>query len=190
MDDIAHRAQVARGTLYYNFQSKDEIAVAIAEAHRTKGYEQYLERRAAGADALTLLEEFFAFAGEWIARNREAAFVGTTAAIKGVGRSPDRPGTTTVFEQLVVQGQEEGVFGSDLDPALAARLLGALLTQAALIGPDASRADTMAWPRQLLGLALRGLLKERRAPARQSFKRPEESAPNNDAASPAGRKTP
>ena len=185
MEDIARGAQVARGTLYYNFQSKDDIAVAIAETYRIKGYERLVERRAAGADAVTLLGEFFTFAGEWIAQNRDAAFVGTTAAIRGVGRSPDRPGTTSVFEQLVVQGQGEGVFESDLDPAVAARLLAALLTQAALLGPDASHTDAVTWPRQLLSLALQGLLRERSAPISTPLAEPGQAGSPDTAASSA-----
>lgn len=157
MDAIARRANVARATLYYNFRSKDDIAVGVAESHRAEGYARLVERRATGVDALTLLDEFFAFAGEWVARNRDAAFIGTTAAIRGVGRAPERPGTTTVFEQLVAQGQQEGSLRDDLDPAVAARLLGALLTQAALLGPDASDADATQWPRRLLRLTLEGL---------------------------------
>ena len=69
MDEIAGRASVARGTLYYNFSSKDDIAIGIAERHRTAGYADLLERKAAGANALVLLDEFFAFAGAWIAQN-------------------------------------------------------------------------------------------------------------------------
>ena len=157
MEAIARRANVARATLYYNFGSKDDIAVSVAESHRAEGYARLLKRKAEGVDALTLLDEFFAFAGEWVARNRDAAFIGTTAAIRGVGRAPERPGTTTVFEQLVAQGQQEGSLRDDLDPAVAARLLGALLTQAALLGPDASDADATQWPRRLLSLTLEGL---------------------------------
>jgi len=164
MDEIARRAGVARGTLYYNFQSKNDIAVGIAERYRAQGYAQLLKQKAAGADAVTLLNSFFAFAGEWIAENRDAAFIGTTAAIRGVGRTPDRPGTTSVFEQLIAQGQEEGLFRSDLEPAVAARLLAALLTQAALLGPDASRGEAAQWPRLLLRVALEGLLSDDQAP--------------------------
>jgi AcrR family transcriptional regulator len=158
MDEIARRAGVARGTLYYNFSSKDEIAVGVAERYRALGYDRFLEQQATGADILTLLDNFFAFAGEWIAENRDVAFVGTTAAIRGVGRSTDRPGTTSVFERLVEQGQAEGVFRRDLAAPVIARLLAALLMQAALLGPDASSKEVAQWPRMLLRLSLDGVL--------------------------------
>ena len=158
MDEIARDAGVGRATLYNNFESKDDIAVGIAEQYRARGYAQLLESRASGANALTLLEEFFTFAGGWIAENRDVAFVGTTAAIRGVGRAADRPGTTTVLEELVKQGQAEGLIRCGLDPAVAARLLGALLTQAALTGPDPSEAHPTRWPVELLRTALAGLL--------------------------------
>ena len=164
MDEIARRAGVARGTLYYNFAAKDEIAVGIAERYRTKGYAQLLAKQADGEDAIALLDGFFGFAGTWIAENRAAAFIGTTAAIRGVGRAPDRPGTTMVLQQLVERGQTEGLLRKDLDPPVAARLLAALLTQAALLGPDASADDVVGWPRLLLHVALDGLRLSSQAP--------------------------
>jgi AcrR family transcriptional regulator len=164
MDEIARRAPVARGTLYYNFKSKDEIAVCIAERYRALGYDRLLEQQADGADAIALVEGIFRFAGAWIAENRAAAFIGTTAAIRGVGRAPDRPGTTAVLQQLVEQGQAEGSLRKNLDAAVAARLLAALLTQAALLGPDASAADVAGWPRLLLHAALDGLRPGTQAP--------------------------
>jgi AcrR family transcriptional regulator len=157
IDEIARRANVARGTLYYNFVSKEDIAVGIAEQYRAQGYAQLLEQRAAGADTLTMLDNFFAFAGKWIAENRDAAFIGTTAAIRGVGRASDRPGTTEVFEDLVAQGQAEGVFRTSLPASTIARLLASLLTQAALLGPDSSNKDASQWPRLLLHMAIEGI---------------------------------
>ncbi len=190
MDEIAKRASVARGTLYYNFASKDDIAIGIAERHRTAGYAQLLERKAAGANALTLLDEFFAFAGAWIARNRDAAFIGTTAAMRGIGRSPDRPGTTAVFEEVVRQGQEEGLIRPDIEPTVAARLLGALLTQAALLGPDPSNEDDTRWPLQLLRVALAGLLAEDGSPLPIPSGRPDATRVSRRAAPASGEAVP
>ncbi len=157
IEEIARRAQVARGTLYYNSASKGDIAVGIAEQYRAQGYAQLLDQQAAGTDTLTLLDNFFAFAGKWVAENRDAAFIGTTAAIRGVGRAPDRPGTTTVFETLVAQGQNEGLFRSNIPASTIARLLASLLTQAALLGPDSSSKDASQWPRVLLHMAVEGV---------------------------------
>lgn len=158
MEEIARRADVARGTLYYNFVSKEDIATGVAERFRAEGYAAYRAQRAAGVDTLTLLQDFFARAGPSIAENRAAFFIATLAAARGLGRSPDRPGTTMVFTELVAQGQAEGVFRKDVPSSAIARLLAALLTQAALQGPDAASSDVADWPLVLLRTALGGVL--------------------------------
>lgn len=157
MEDVARRAGVARGTLYYNFSSKEDIAIGVAERYRADGYARMLEDRATGLPALELLDRFFVFAGRWISANREAALAGTMASVRGIGRAPGRPGTTTVFVDLIGQGQREGTIRDDLEPMLLARLLTSFLLQAALFGPDESDSEAAEWPRRLFHAALDGL---------------------------------
>ena len=164
MEEIAKRASVARGTLYNNFASKEDIAVGVAERLRMGGYKRLLEQRAAGAPTLSLFESFFSTAGRSIAENREAFFFATVAAARGVGRSSGRPGTTQLFTELVAQGQQEGVFRRDLSASTIARLLAALLTQSALQGPDASFSDVQKWPAILLRTAFEGVRAEATPP--------------------------
>lgn len=160
MEEIARRSGVARATIYYNFESKEEIAVGIAERYRQQGYVDLLKQQTEGLGTIELLNNFFEFAGNWIANNRDAAFIGTTAAIRGVGRSENRPGTAEVFEGLVQQGQSEGVLRIDLLAPVLARLLGGLLIQAALVGSGPTETEVRKWPLTLLGATLQGLLSE------------------------------
>lgn len=157
VEDIATRADMTRATAYNHFSSKEEIAVAAAERFRADGYARLLDRQEQGMNALELLLGFFDDAGVWIADNKQVAFVGTVAALKGVGRELDRPGTTAVFKKLVAQGQVEGSFRTDLPADHIARALTALLNQAALTDPGLSRSERRAWPRKLFMTMLEGI---------------------------------
>lgn len=134
MDAIAERADVARATIYYNFASKDEIAVRIAERFRADGYAAYVRQRDSGGDALTLIESFFEFAGAWVSEHREVAMIGTLAAVRGVGRNPERPPTTQVFHEMVELGQKQQLIRQNVNAWTLAGILAGILTQSALVG--------------------------------------------------------
>lgn len=156
MEEIAERAGVGRATIYYNFLSKDDIAVRIAERFRAEGYEAYLREREAGADALALIRSFFRFAGEWVTRHREVALVATLASVRGVGRNPDRPGTNQVLREMVEEAQAQGLVGASASAVTVAGALNGLLLQCALIGSPDPALGQEEWLRGMVDLVLEG----------------------------------
>ncbi|WEK46678.1 MAG: helix-turn-helix domain containing protein [Candidatus Andeanibacterium colombiense] len=156
MEEIAERAGVGRATIYYNFLSKDDIAVRIAERFRAQGYEAYLREREEGADALTLIRSFFRFAGTWVTQHREVALVATLASVRGVGRNPDRPGTNQVLRQMVEDAQAQGQVGRSVAAATVAGALNGLLLQCALIGSPDPAVSQEEWLLGMVNLVLEG----------------------------------
>lgn len=157
MDDIALRAGVARATLYYNFASKDDIAVSIAERYRAVGYAALKDREAQGARADALLFEFFAYAGEWTAKSPEIAAIGAKAALEGRGRSPDRPATRDALADVVALGQAQGLFREDIDARDLGLILGALVAQTALVGSAGRASNGAAWATTMLKVVIEGM---------------------------------
>jgi len=164
MEEIADRAGVARATIYYNFLSKDDIAVRIAERFRARGYERYLHERSGGADALSLIRSFFAFAGAWVSEHREVALVATLASVRGIGRNPDRPGTNQVLRQMVGQAQEDGLIRRDVSPSSVAGILNGLLLQCALIGSRETERAQAEWLLDMVDVVLDGIRAEQHKP--------------------------
>jgi AcrR family transcriptional regulator len=157
MEEIADRAGVARATIYYNFLSKDDIAVRIAERFRALGYERYLRERGEGADALSLIRSFFAFAGAWVSEHREVALVATLASVRGIGRNPDRPGTNQVLRQMVEEAQEQGLVRPEISPLTTAGILNGLLLQCALIGLHETERAQAEWLLDMVDVVLDGI---------------------------------
>jgi AcrR family transcriptional regulator len=70
MDDIAEAAELAKGTIYYYFKSKDAIFVHILERETSKVQAEIM-RRIAGTDSiLGLLELWIDFYLEYFEKNR------------------------------------------------------------------------------------------------------------------------
>jgi AcrR family transcriptional regulator len=157
MEEIAERAGVARATIYYNFISKDDIAVRIAEEFRGKGYESYLHERQQGADPLSLIRSFFRFAGTWVTAHPEVALVATLAAVRGVGRNPDRPGTNHVMRQMVEEAQTAGQIGQAVAASTVAGIFNGLLLQCALIGSRDSARKQEQWLLDMVEVVLDGV---------------------------------
>jgi AcrR family transcriptional regulator len=70
MDDIARKAELAKGTLYYYFQSKNEIFFHLMEQQAAKVYQEIKSRVPRGASFLEILEVVTNFAVEYFEANK------------------------------------------------------------------------------------------------------------------------
>ena len=70
MDDIAEKAELAKGTLYYYFNSKNEIVIHLLEREAAKVHEEIKSRVPAGASFLETLEIVMNFSVEYFEANK------------------------------------------------------------------------------------------------------------------------
>ncbi len=70
MDDIAEQAELAKGTLYYYFKSKDEIFVHLLERESGKVYEEIKARLTEEASFLEILDTVLKFSIEYMETNK------------------------------------------------------------------------------------------------------------------------
>ncbi len=69
MDDIAEAAELAKGTLYYYFKSKDEIYMHLLERESRRVHEEILKRISDESTFLEALEEATEFYLEYFEKN-------------------------------------------------------------------------------------------------------------------------
>ena len=73
IDDIVLSANLAKGTFYYHFESKDELLVALQEVVLSKSIESVRQKMANGVSPIKLLIDFVAEAAHWTEENPEFA---------------------------------------------------------------------------------------------------------------------
>jgi AcrR family transcriptional regulator len=69
MDDIAEAAELAKGTLYYYFKSKDEIYLHLLKREARQVHEEIRRRISESSSFLEILEKAFNFYVEYFDRN-------------------------------------------------------------------------------------------------------------------------
>ncbi len=69
MEDIADRAELSKGALYYYFQSKDDIYVHLLERESRRVHEEFMRRIAPAASFLDILEASVDFYLEYFTSN-------------------------------------------------------------------------------------------------------------------------
>lgn len=75
IDDIAREADIARGTVFYNFESKEDIVFALRFRSVDEAKERALDLLAQGAPALKCIENFLVEVAQWTEKNPELAEV-------------------------------------------------------------------------------------------------------------------
>ena len=104
IDDIAREADIARGTVFYNFESKDDIVFALRFRSVDEAKERALELLAARTPALKCIENFLVEVAQWTEKNPELAEVlwrhGPVSAKRFL--------KTEVMDEKITAAQREG----------------------------------------------------------------------------------
>lgn len=127
MEQIAARADVAKGTLYAHFPVKEAILGDYMRAELRAGEAQLAPRLAAAADTRARLDTLFACAATWLEPHRE--LLGPHIAYR-LGHlridAPDpaqRSGLDAIIGRILGAGQAAGEVRGDIAvPVLAAQL--------------------------------------------------------------------
>jgi TetR/AcrR family transcriptional regulator len=120
VDEIAANAKIAKGTVFYNFKSKDDVFFAIIE----KGTQNFFDRvdiySAAGKTAADKLERAYDAAFEFFQENNDFCIllISEITRIRSRWNNEDSHLLDRFkqrLEALYVEGQAKGEFRRDLD---------------------------------------------------------------------------
>ncbi len=136
IDDVVAAARVARGSFYYNFDSKEDVVLTIARRDFAPVAERLAEKLAAGESAVRLLRELLLTACRWYAKHAHLAQVLLLSSL----RQPAPPAADTQharsFRKLAAaileRGQAAGEIRNDLPAEALAEIIAGIFLQAAL----------------------------------------------------------
>ncbi|MDR2576362.1 MAG: TetR/AcrR family transcriptional regulator [Treponema sp.] len=133
MDDIAHRAELSKATLYLYFSGKEIIFNEICEesARIFLGhFEPLLETGLSGMEAIRCFwrgyVELFGNFDEMLIIFKVRSFLNPGlpfVSMEGQSKSPNVDNILTIMKTLIEQCKTEGFFDPDLDSEIATRLL-------------------------------------------------------------------
>ena len=161
IDDIVAAADLARGTFYYNFKTKDELVVGLAKRDLRKLAVRTLKRLETDESAIDVLRELFAGACRWYSRNQHLAETMLTYPY----RNPDavqRPVEDNssfrhVTQQIIEHAQKRGELREDISAAMLTQIVVGIFNQAAFVWvhfPKLAKLDV--WIDQFLNVYLNG----------------------------------
>lgn len=162
IDAIIARAEIARGTFYYNFKSKEAVIVALAR-HKFRPMAEAIEaKRAAGDNVRACLEMLVTQTMAWNKAHPKFAEAvirfGQSEVAKSLAPDPDNPYSFRTFVAgLIAEGQAEGAIRRDIPaPMLSVMLTSQLLHGVAawLFAP--TKPDLMDWGDKTLMLFWEG----------------------------------
>jgi AcrR family transcriptional regulator len=152
LEEVTERANVSKGTLYYNFESKEDLVVALRRQALSGTVTQVKELMNNGGEPLYLLEKLFLERAAFTEKNPELSKVFFTQRLQffffrdeQLAQTADteegkkRQFRRTIYE-LVCDGQKKGQIRSDIAPQEVATMLSAcfLHAQGAWLGSDRS----------------------------------------------------
>jgi AcrR family transcriptional regulator len=124
IDQIAERADVARGTFFNYFQRKEDLVITWAQRRRQRLQEVMDLSPARDDDTTVQLERCMSALAEFNEAERTVTQVMLTAWLKAgqpLHEAPEYAGE--VFVKVIAAGQARGDVAPDLDPVLAGNML-------------------------------------------------------------------
>jgi TetR/AcrR family fatty acid metabolism transcriptional regulator len=126
--DVARAAGVAAGTVYLYFRSKDDLLISIFERGMREALAEGRTVVAAHPDPRERLQRFARLHLERLGRDRSLAIV-FQVELRQSTKFMERFSATLLRDYLglirdaVAEGQRQGVFRSDVNPTMAAKML-------------------------------------------------------------------
>lgn len=128
VDEIVLRANVAKGTFYQHFKSKEELVLALLRQDLA-GVDQQIEAAlASGAPPLSVLRYIVEGSAGWLERNPHLV---RAAALQSMRQAPSgwpagHPSSRRFMALALGAAQRDGLVRSDLPAEELAQMLGAL----------------------------------------------------------------
>jgi AcrR family transcriptional regulator len=132
MEDIAHKAELSKATVYFYFESKEVLLQEVCETSARNFLEYFkplLETNLTGIAALKCFWrgyiEFFGNSDEIIVIFQVRSFLNSWLPIISLDEKIESPYVDAILESIVTiidQCKSEGVFDPNLDSAMATRL--------------------------------------------------------------------
>ncbi|HEY9754452.1 MAG TPA: TetR/AcrR family transcriptional regulator [Oculatellaceae cyanobacterium] len=128
VEDISEAADVAKGTFYYNFQSKEDVVIALRISADDDAVARAQSAMIAGrTNSLTILERLICEATQWSEDNPELARVFFTRGFEVMHRSFEKeksiPRLPAVLPDLISVAQRAGELRADVPAALLAEAI-------------------------------------------------------------------
>jgi AcrR family transcriptional regulator len=136
VEEIAERADVARGTVFNHFSTKEILCQCMGELQVEMLEEAVKDGRIAGPSAGEKIAQAMRLMAEFPGRNAEQCRALLTRILASMtpGELPEhRLQVFAMFESWVVEGQQSGEFRSDVPPCELAGFMMGLHFQATLL---------------------------------------------------------
>jgi len=160
IDAIVAHAQVARGSFYYNFESKEQVVLAIGLRSFARVAQTTDARLAGGVSPSLLLRDLLSTTCRWYGRNRHLVKTLLLTSLQQARPAADRPEAPSfrkLTERILRRGQEAGEIRADLDAAALAEIAVGMFVQAALYWIHAARPGRLdRWVDRCLTVFLEG----------------------------------
>jgi len=123
IDDIAERADVARGTFFNYFQRKEDLISAWGEKRRQKLRACVEEAQPAGSGAVPRLRRCMSILGTINESERELTAAMLTAWVKAGRPLTEEPYVGQIFAEIIADGCRQGELRPDLAPVQVGNFL-------------------------------------------------------------------